>query len=160
MSKTFTIEPGINVTRENVKHNPDDVFFINFLKPYYVFTKDGQYLFGSTQLGRRPDRAFYMIPENYKLGKNQRKFNTEIGKKIYDVSMKYIQQERPPLIINDGVQGEHGYEVGLRFTLSTKNPHNAYISWMGKMMVFPPKNDINILSQIGIYTEIKNLFSK
>jgi hypothetical protein len=144
MSETFVIEPRINVSRENVKHNPNNEFYIEFLKPYYVFTKDGQYLFGSTQLGRRPDRAFYMVPNNYKLGKKQRKFDTEIGKKIYEVTMKYIQQENPPLIVMDGIQGEYGYEVGLRFTLSVRNPHSAYIGWMAKLMVFPPKKNMSI----------------
>jgi hypothetical protein len=144
MSKKFEIEPDINVLQENIIHNPDDEFYINFLKPYYVFTKDGQYLFASTQPGRRPDRAFYMIPDGYKLGKKQRKFDLKIGKKIFEVAMKYLQEEHPKLIIQEGIQGESGYEVGLRFTISVKNPHNAYISWMGKMMVFPPKNDMNI----------------
>lgn len=144
MSRMFTIEPGINVSSEKVKHNPDDSFFINFLKSYYVFTKDGQYLFGSTQLGRRPDRAFYMVPRNYKLGKKQSRFDIDIGKKIFDVAMKYIKQESPPLIVNDGIQGEHGYEVGLRFTLSIRNPHSAYIGWMAKLMVFPPKENMSI----------------
>ncbi len=144
MTNTFAIEPGINVLQENVTLNPDDNFYIDFLKSYYIFTKDGQYLFGSTQPGRRPDRAFYMIPENYKLGKKQQKFDTKIGKKIYEVAMKYIKDEKPPLIIQDGIQGEHSYEVGLRFTCSIKNPHNAYIAWMGKMMVFPPKKNLDI----------------
>jgi hypothetical protein len=140
----FAIEPGIEVYQENVKHNPDDTFFINFLKPYYIFTKDGQYLFGSTQLGRRPDRAFYMVPENYKLGKKQQRFNTKIGKKIYEVALEYIHQNNPPLIVMDGIQGEYGYEVGLRFIVSVKNPHSAYIAWMAKMMVFPPKDNMSI----------------
>jgi len=144
MSNTFSIEPGINVFRENIKHNPDDAFFINFLKPYYVFTKDGQYLFGSTQLGRRPDRAFYMVPKNYKLGKKQKEFDTKIGKKIYEVAMKYLKNENPPLVVIDGIQGEHDYEVGLRFILSVRNPHSAYIGWMSKLMVFPPKNNMSI----------------
>jgi len=144
MSETFAIESEFNVIRKNVKHNPDNEFYIEFLKPYYIFTKDGQYLFGSTQLGRRPDRAFYMVPENYKLGRKQRKFDTKIGKKIYEVVMNYLQQENPPLIVQDGIQGEHGYKVGLRFILSIKNPHSAYIGWMAKMMVFPPKKNMNI----------------
>ena len=82
MSKMFSIEPNVSVLSENVVHNPNDDFFITSLKPYYVFTKDGQYLFGSTQPGRRPDRAFYMVPKKYKLGKKQKKFDTKIGKKI------------------------------------------------------------------------------
>jgi len=69
----FIIEPGVSVLQKNVVHNPDDDFFIEFLKPYYVVTKDGQYLFGSTQPGRRPDRAFYMVPQWYRLGKKQKK---------------------------------------------------------------------------------------
>ena len=144
MSKMFSIESNINVLQENVIHNPDDEFYINFLKPYYVFTKDGQYLFGSTQPGRRPDRAFYMVPKDYKLGKKQKKFETDIGKKIYEVAMNYLKNENPKLIIQEGIQGELGYKVGLRIIISVDNPHNAYISWMGKMMIFPPEKDMHI----------------
>lgn len=144
MSKTFAIESDVKVLQENVIHNPDDEFFIRFLEPYYVFTKDGQYLFGSTQAGRRPDRAFYMIPEGYKLGKKQKRFDTKIGKKVYEVAMKYLQEENPKLIVQEGIQGESGYEVGLRITISVKNSHNAYIAWMGKLMIFPPKKNMHI----------------
>ncbi len=144
MSKTFAIEPDVEALQENIIHNPNDDFFINFLKPYYVLTKDGQYLFGSTQPGRRPDRAFYMIPKNYKLGKKQKKFDRDIGEKIYEVAKKYLQEEKPKLIVQEGIQGESGYEVGLRITISVKNPHNAYIAWMGKLMIFPPKQDMKI----------------
>ena len=144
MQKTFSIEPKVKVSQDNIIHNPDDNFFIEFLKPYYVFTKDGQYLFGSIQPGRRPDRAFYMVPEGYKLGKKQQKFDTIIGKKIYEVVMKYLQEEKPKLIVQEGIQGELGYEVGLRIIISVKNPHNAYIAWMGKLMIFPPKKLMHI----------------
>jgi len=144
MSKTFSIESKVKVLEENIIHNPDDDFFIEFLKPYYVFTKDGQYLFGSTQVGRRPDRANYIVPEGYKLGKKQQKFDTRIGKKIYEVSMRYLQEEKPKLIVQEGIQGEMGYEVGLRITISIENPHSAYIAWMGKLMIFPPKKNIHI----------------
>jgi len=144
MSKKFIIEPGVEALQENIIHNPDDDFYINFLKPYYVLTKDGQYLFGSTQPGRRPDRAFYMIPKNYKLGKKQKKFDTNIGKKIYEVVMSYLREKNPKLIVQEGIQGELGYKVGLRITLSVENPHNAYIAWMGKLMIFPPEKDMHI----------------
>ncbi len=144
MSQTFSIEPHVKVTQDKVSHNPNDDFYIDFLKSYYVLTKDGQYLFGSTQPGRRPDRAFYMVPDNYRLGKKQQKFDTKIGKKIYQVAMDYLCSENPPVIVQEGIQGEHGYEIGLRITISVKNPHNAYISWMGKMMIFPPKKKMNI----------------
>lgn len=144
MSKIYSIEPEINVLKENVIHNPDDNFFIEFLKPYYVITQDGQYLFASTQPGRRPDRAFYMIPKYYKLGKKQQRFETRIGKKIYEVAMDYIIEEHPKLIVQEGIQGESGYEVGLRITTSVKNPHSAYIAWMGKLMIFPPKQNMCI----------------
>jgi hypothetical protein len=144
MQKTFSIEPKVKVLHDDIIHNPDDDFFIEFLKPYYVFTKDGQYLFGSTQPGRRPDRAFYMIPEGYKLGKKQQKFDTRIGKKIYEVAMNYLQEKKPKLIVQEGIQGELGYEVGLRITISVKNPHSAYIVWMGKLMIFPPKKKMHI----------------
>ena len=144
MQKTFSIEPKVKLLQDNIIHNPDDNFYIEFLKPYYVFTKDGQYLFGSIQPGRRPDRAFYMVPEGYKLGKKQQKFDTIIGKKIYEVVMKYLQDEKPKLIVQEGIQGELGYEVGLRVIISVKNPHSAYIAWMGKLMIFPPKKLMHI----------------
>jgi len=144
MQKTFSIEPKVKVLQDNIFHNPDDNFFIEFLKPYYVFTKDGQYLFGSAQPGRRPDRAFYMVPEGYKLGKKQQKFDTRLGKKIYEIAMKYLLEEKPKLIVQEGIQGELGYEVGLRIIISVKNPHNAYIAWMGKLMIFPPKKIMHI----------------
>ena len=77
----FVIEKNLEVDKKNVIHNPDDDFFIEFLKPYYIVTKDGQYLFGSTQPGRRPDRAFYMVPKNYKLVKNSRESTQKLEKK-------------------------------------------------------------------------------
>ena len=144
MADDFIIEKNLKVKKTNVIHNPDDNFFIEFLKPYYIFTRDGQYLFGSTQPGRRPDRAFYMVPEKYKLGKKQKKFDTKIGKKIYEVTMNYLRNEDPRLIVQEGIQGESGYEVGLRITISVENPHNAYIAWMGKLMIFPPSQNMHI----------------
>jgi len=140
----FCVESDVSVAKKNVIRNPDDRFFIEFLKPYYVITKDGQYLFGSTQYGRRPDRAFYMIPQGYKLGKKQKKFDTDIGKKIFEISLKYVKKEQPTVIVQDGIQGEQGYEVGLRVIISVDNPHSAYIAWMGKMMIFPSKQDMNV----------------
>jgi len=144
MSELVYIEPHLDISQENIIHNPDDKFFINFLKPYYILTKDGQYLFGSTQPGRRPDRAFYMVPDGYKLGKKQKRFDTKIGKKIYEIAMAYLKNEKPKLLVHEGIQGEQGYEVGLRITHSIKNPHSAYIAWMGKLMIFPPKKNMNI----------------
>lgn len=55
--------------------------------------------------------------------------------------MDYLR-EVPQVIVADGIQGENGYEVGIRSVVSVKDPHSAYISWMGKMMVFPPKDGI------------------
>ena len=144
MEEKFIIEPNFSVLKKNIVYNPNDEFFIKSLKPYYIITKDGQYLFGSTQPGRRPDRAFYMVPKNYKLGKKQKKFKNSIGKKIFEIALSYITDENLPLLIQDGIQGESGYEVGLRITFSIKNLHNAYIAWMGKLMVFPPKKDMKI----------------
>jgi ATP-dependent phosphoenolpyruvate carboxykinase len=118
--------------------NPSDDFFKEFLKPYYIVTKDGQYLFASSQKGRRPDRVFYMVPDGYKLGKNQRHFDVEIGKKLFKVIEEYVGKINK--IVQDGVQGEHEYEVGIRIITSIENPHSAYIAWMGKLMIFPPKN--------------------
>ena len=118
--------------------NPSDEFYISYLKPYYVVTKDGQYLFASTQKGRRPDRVFYMIPKGYKLGTGQKSFDVDTGKAIFSTVMDYLR-ETPPLVVADGIQGENGYEVGIRSIVSVANPHSAYISWMGQMTVFPPK---------------------
>ncbi|HEC88137.1 MAG TPA: hypothetical protein ENI52_02350, partial [Thermoplasmata archaeon] len=72
--------------------DPDDNFFKEFLKPYYIITQDGQYLFASIQKGRRPDRVFYMVPEEYRLGRDQRQFDVETGKKIFEVIEEYIEK--------------------------------------------------------------------
>lgn len=128
---------NFHLNEKNVIVNPDNDFFKEFLKPYYIITKDGQYLFASTQKGRRPDRVFYMVPSNYKLGKGQRKFDNETGKAIYEIVEKYIRKIK--VILQDGIQGEREYEVGIRILTSVENPHSAYISWMGKLMIFPPK---------------------
>jgi len=118
--------------------NPSDDFFKEFLKEYYIITADGQYLFASMQKGRRPDRVFYMVPPGYRLGKGQRYFDVEIGKKLFKVIEKYLS--KADRIIQDGVQGEYEYEVGMKIVTSVENPHSAYMAWMGKLMIFPPKN--------------------
>ena len=139
---TFSLEDDIRLDASQVTHNPDDDFYKEFLKPYYVLTKDGQFLFASTQAGRRPDRAFYMVPEDYPLGTRQRPFDIEIGKALYDVALRYLKTAR--VIVQEGIQGESGYEVGLRITTTVENPHSAYIAWMGRMMIFPPKENMHI----------------
>ncbi len=136
------MEDDIRLDASKVTHNPDDDFYREFLKPYYVLTKDGQFLFASTQAGRRPDRAFYMVPEDYPLGTRQRPFDVEIGKALYDVALRYLRTAR--VIVQEGIQGESGYEVGLRVTTTVENPHSAYIAWMGKMMIFPPKENMHV----------------
>lgn len=138
----FAIEDDFSVDSRNVIHNPDDNFYIEFLKPYYVLTRDGQYLFASTQPGRRPDRAFYMVPEDYPLGTRQKPFDIEIGKQLFKVAYRYLK--RAKVIVQEGIQGESGYEVGLRITTTIESPHSAYIAWMGKMMIFPPKKSMHI----------------
>ena len=127
-----------------VTEDPDHDWFKEYLKDYYVITKDYQYLFGSTQPGRRPDRAYYMVPEGYRLGKGQRAFDRERGKKLYEVVLRYLREEKIPLLIQNAIQGEHGYEVGLRVAISLTNRHSAYIGWFGKLMVFPPKENQQI----------------
>ena len=117
--------------------DPDHEFFQEFLKPYYIRTSDGQYLFGSKQKGRRPDRVFYMVPEGYKLGKNQRYFDVEKGKKIFEIVEEYA--EKMDKIIQHGVHGEGDYKVGMKIITSIENPHSAYMAWMGKLMIFPPE---------------------
>ena len=128
------LDPG------KIIENPTDDFFINYLKEYYVQTRDGQYLFASTQPGRRPDRAFYMVPDSYKLGAGQRSFDAAIGKKIYEVAFDYLKNAN--VILQEGIQGEGEWETGLKIVISVENLHSAYIAWMGKQMIFPPKEGI------------------
>ncbi|MFW9986384.1 MAG: hypothetical protein ACFFDJ_07475, partial [Candidatus Odinarchaeota archaeon] len=109
------IEDDLSFDDKDVIRNPDDAWFAEYLKPYYVKTADGQYLFGNTQAGRRPDRAFYIIPDGYKLGKGQRSFDREIGLKLYDVVLRYLKTAK--VIVADGIQGEADYKTGLRIIL-------------------------------------------
>ncbi|MFX1511694.1 MAG: phosphoenolpyruvate carboxykinase (ATP) [Promethearchaeota archaeon] len=125
----------IKLNPENVILNPNNQWFAEFLRPYYIFTKDGQYLFASTQPGRRPDRAFYMIPKNYNLGWNQKSFNVKVGKKLYQVIQRYLSHCR--VIVQDGIQGTSAYRTSLKVIISIENPHSAYIGWFGRLMVFP-----------------------
>ncbi len=134
------IEEDLTLDRRQVVANPDDDFFVEYLKPYYVQTKDGQYLFASTQAGRRPDRVFYMVPPEYRLGKKQQPFDAHVGKLFYAVVKRYLTTT--PVIFMNSVQGEPGYETGLGVVVSVQNPHSAYIAWMGKQMTFPPKPDV------------------
>lgn len=138
--ESFVVEDDLVLDKKNIVYNPDHDFYKEFLRPYYVITKDGQYLFVSTQPGRRPDRAFYMVPESYKLGKGQKSFDTETGKKLYEVVKDYLKECK--VIVRDGIQGEKGYETGLRIVTSIENPHSAYIDWMGKLMIFPSKKEV------------------
>ena len=136
------IEPNLELSDENIEHNPDDDFFRKFLEPYYVLTADNQYLFASTQKGRRPDRAFFMVPEGYKLGKKQNSFDAEIGKKLFKTIKDYLKTCK--VLVQEGIQGEAGYETGMRVTTSVQNPYAAYMAWMMKMMVFPPKDGMDV----------------
>lgn len=137
----FNVSEDLTIPEDRIFLNPSDEFYINYLKPYYVITKDGQYLFASTQKGRRPDQVHYMVPKGYKLGVGQKGFDIVTGKAIFSIVMDYLRV-KPKLIVADGIQGENGYEVGIRSVVSVENPQSAYISWMGKMMVFPPKDGI------------------
>jgi hypothetical protein len=138
------IEPGLEFDAGNVIHNPDDEFYARFLEPYYVITQDGQYLFACTQAGRSPSRAFHMPPAAYALGKKQAPFKPgiEVGRRFYEVVKRYLTT--CPVIVLEGIQGEAGYETGLRVVVSVRNPHSAYIAWMGKQMVFRPKPELPI----------------
>ncbi|HUV94160.1 MAG TPA: hypothetical protein VMX14_04945 [Anaerolineae bacterium] len=131
-------ELNLQLDSEKVILNPDDNWFIENLKPYYVITADGQYLFASTQPGRRPDRAFYMVPEGYKPGKGQPSFPKDVGLRLFDVVKEYLETAR--VIVQDGVQGEKAYQTNLRVFISVENMHSAYIGWMGLKMVFPPED--------------------
>ncbi len=136
------IEDDLVFDEKNVIRNPDDKWFTEYLRPYYVETIDGQYLFGNTQVGRRPDRAFYIVPEGYSLGKGQRSFDREIGLQLYDVVLRYLKTAK--VIVQDGIQGEAEYKTGLRIILSVENPHTAYITWFGRLMVYPPEENMDI----------------
>ena len=136
---TILITPDTRIPLTRVTRNPDDAFYHEFLKDYYVITADGQYLFGSTQPGRRPDRAFFLVPEGYKLGYKQRSFDDKVGKRVYEAALAYLAEENVPMVVMDGIQGEAGYEVGLRFAASMKCRQSGYITWFAKQMVFPAK---------------------
>ncbi|MFX1563592.1 MAG: hypothetical protein ACFFDP_09840 [Promethearchaeota archaeon] len=136
------IENDLYFEEKNIIRNPDDAWFIDYLKPYYVQTADGQCLFGNIQPGRRPDRAFYIIPEGYKLGKGQRSFDREIGLKLFDVVLRYLKGCR--VIVQEGIQGEADYKTGLRIVISVENPHTAYIAWFGRLMIYNPEPDMDI----------------
>ncbi|MFX1319083.1 MAG: hypothetical protein ACFE9D_04565 [Promethearchaeota archaeon] len=136
------IEDDLYIDEKQVFYNPDDQWFTHYLKPYYVQTVDGQYLFGNTQAGRRPDRAFYIIPKGYKLGKGQRSFDRKIGLQLYDVVLRYLKTAK--VIVQDGIQGEGEYKTGLRIVLSVENPHTAYITWFGRLMIYPPEENMEI----------------
>jgi hypothetical protein len=116
--------------------DPDHDFYREFLRPYYVVTREGQYLFGTRQKGRRPDRVFYMVPDNYRLGTGQRSFDHEIGAHVFSVVKRYV--EGTSKIVQNGVQGERDFATPLRVIVSVANPHAAYMAWMGKLMIFPP----------------------
>jgi len=135
------ISEDLTIPEDRIFLNPSNEFYINYLKSYYVITKDGQYLFASTLKGRMPDKVYYMMPKTYKLGVGQKGFDIDTGKAIFSIVMDYLRV-KPKLIVADGIQGENGYEVGIRTVVSIENPHSAYISWMGKMMVFPPKEGV------------------
>ena len=137
----FVIEPDLTVQRKNIILNPDDDYFRELLKPYYAITADGQYLFGSHQMGRRPDCVQFMVPGGYRLGRGQRKFDPLVGRKLFLTIFEYLKTV--PLLVQDGIQGEIGYKVGLRITTSLANPHSGYIGWMGKQMIFPPERSMS-----------------
>lgn len=142
VTKAIQIEDDLALNSEQVIRNPDDSWFIEYLAPYYVITRDNQYLFASTQAGRRPDRAFYMVPEGHKLGKGQRPFPREIGLRLYEVVKRYLKGCK--VLVQEGIQGEADYKTGLRIIFSLENPHTAYIAWMGLKMVYPPEGGMDI----------------
>lgn len=143
MGEVF-IEPGLQLDDRKVTLNPDHEWYAEFLRPYYVLTRDGQYLFASQQVGRIPSCAFYMVPPGYRLGKKQSHFGPghEVGRRLYEVIRRYLTTV--PVVVIDGIQGEESFEVGLRVVTSLQNPHSAYIAWMGKLMVFPQRPEVPV----------------
>ncbi len=142
VTRKMQIEDDLVLDSERVIRKPDDSWFIEYLAPYYIITRDNQYLFASTQAGRRPDRAFYMVPEGYKLGKGQRPFEREIGLRLYKVIKRYLKGCK--VLVQEGIQGEADYKTGLRVIFSLENPHTAYIAWMGLKMVYPPEEGLEV----------------
>ena len=143
MTAPIVIEDNLALDPGQVVRNPDDAWYAETLKPYYVVTADGQYLFGNTQPGRLPACVFYMVPDGYKLGHHaQRPFNQAIGLRLYDVVKRYLQRCR--VLVQEGIQGEADYQTGLRVVLSLQNPHTAYIGWMGRHMIFPPAPGLTV----------------
>ena len=138
----IAVDADLILDAQSVIRNPDDDFFIDYLKPYYTQTRDGQYLFGTLQAGRRPDLAKYMVPDGYRLGKKQLPFDRAIGRKLYGVVKRYLTTV--PTLLQEGIQGEAGYETGLDVVYSVKNPHTAYIAWMGRQMIFPYREGVEV----------------
>jgi hypothetical protein len=136
------VERDLYLDASRVVRNPDDKWFIEYLRPYYVQTADGQYLFANLQLGRRPDEVAYMVPKTYRLGKGQRSFDSAIGLPLYDIVRRYLKTCR--VIVQEGVQGESGYKTGLRIVTSIENPHTAYMPWFGRQMIHPPEPKMDI----------------
>lgn len=136
------IEDEFALDCERVIRNTDDAWFIEYLAPFYIITRHNQYLFASTQAGRRPDGAFYMVPEGHKLGKGQRLFDPDIGRRLYDVVKRYLKGCK--VLVQEGIQGEAGYKTGLRILFSLENPHTAYIAWMGLKMIYPPEEAMEV----------------
>jgi len=138
------IEPDLRLDDCKVTLNPDDQWYAEFLRPYYALTRDGQYLFASRQLGRIPSCAFYMVPSGYRLGKKQSCFEPghEVGHRLFDVIKRYLTTV--PVIVVEGIQGEADFEVGLKVVMSIRNPHSAYMTWMGKLMVFPYRPEVPV----------------
>jgi len=166
MGEVF-IEPDLQLEEWRVTLNPDDDWYAEFLRPYYVLTSDGQYLFASQQLGRSPSRVFYMVPPGYRLGKKQSYFEAshEVGRRLYGVIKRYLTTV--PTIVIEGIQGEADHEAGLKVVVSVENPHSAYMAWMGRLMVFPyrPSVPIRCWNYIvpeplppGVVAEIKSFF--
>ncbi|MBU1877856.1 MAG: phosphoenolpyruvate carboxykinase (ATP), partial [Chloroflexi bacterium] len=137
MTTPIMIEDDLALDASQVIRNPDDAWYAETLRPYYVITADGQYLFGNTQPGRLPACVYYMVPGGYKLGRHaQRPFDKAIGLRLYDVVKRYLKRCR--VLVQEGIQGEADYKTGLRVTISLENPHTAYIGWMGSQMIFAP----------------------
>ncbi len=138
----IAVDADLILDARSVIRNPDDAFFIEYLQRYYLQTHDGQYLFGTMQAGRRPDLANYMVPQGYRLGKQQLPFDHRIGRKFYEVVKHYLATV--PTLLQEGIQGEGGYESGLNIVYSLKNPHTAYIAWMGRQMIFPYREGVEV----------------
>lgn len=117
--------------------NPDRKWYLEYLKKYYLITEDGQYLFGSRHKGRDPKIVFYVVPENFRTGKNQKRFPEQRAYPIFDLATEYLSKQE--VLYQDTVIGYGERALFLRHKISLANPHSAHLGLFAKEMYFEPE---------------------